>query len=123
MTKEQRLHREQDPRVRRSLAKTLVYSTLLVVVALSVVGLRVQQVHLAYRMDALRAEHSRVERQLRELEVEMATLRSPGRLESRARQLGLGAPSPSQIRMAREYVGGGAGLAVVGAARTEALVR
>jgi len=122
VTKEQRLYRERDPRVRRSVARTVVYSALLVLVALGVVGLQVQQVHLAYRVDALRAERSRIERQLRELEVELATLRSPVRLESRARQLGLSAPASSQVRLAREYVTGGAGLAA-SAARTGALVR
>ncbi|MGH7276748.1 MAG: hypothetical protein ACREIY_06925, partial [Candidatus Rokuibacteriota bacterium] len=37
--------------------------------------------------------------------------RSPGRVEMRARQLGMIAPAPDQIRLAREYVAGSTGLA------------
>jgi hypothetical protein len=40
----------------------------------------------------------------------VATLRSPGRLEARARQIGLVVPARDQIRLAKEYVTGGTGL-------------
>ena len=40
MTKDQRLHREPDPRVRRSLVVALATSALLVAGALTVVGVR-----------------------------------------------------------------------------------
>jgi cell division protein FtsL len=76
--------------------------------------MRVQQVHLAYQLDALRAERVRTEVLLRQLEIEVATLRSPGRVESRARELGMTVPGREQVRLAREYVPGGAnGLASV----------
>ena len=101
MIKPQRLHREPDPRVRRSFAAALALSAVLVVVALLLVGLRVQQVHLAYRLDALRAERARTETLIRQLEIEVATLRSPVRVDQRARQLGLTAPAPDQVRLAR----------------------
>ena len=52
MTREQRLHREADPRVGRSLGLTAVCAVFLVVVALVVVAVRVQQVRLAYQLDA-----------------------------------------------------------------------
>ncbi len=116
----QRLHREQDPRLRRTLALALAGALVLVVGGLSVVGLRVQQVHLGYRLDALRAERQRVETLIRQLEVEVATLRSPGRIEGRARKLGLVAPAPHQVRLAREYVPGSAGVAAVGSGRITA---
>ena len=48
---------------------------------------------------------------MRQLEIEVATLRSPGRVEMRARQLGMISPAPDQIRLAREYVAGSTGLA------------
>src|SRR5207249_9104146 len=83
-----------DPRMRRSFAAALALSAVLVVVALLLVGLRVQQVHLAYRLDALRAERARTETLIRQLELEVATLRSPVRVDQRARQLGLTAPAP-----------------------------
>lgn len=111
MKKPQRLHREADPRVRRSLGAALAVSAVLVVGALGVVGLRVQQVHLAYQLDALRAERARTETLIQRLEIEEATLRSPLRVEQRARQLGLSVPARDQIRHAREFVSGSTGLA------------
>ncbi|HEY7650498.1 MAG TPA: cell division protein FtsL [Methylomirabilota bacterium] len=111
MTLRQRLQREHDPRFHRSLALTLTGALALILCGLGVVGLRVQQVHLSYQLDALRAERARMEVQIRQLEVQVATLRSPGRIESRARQLGLTTPTRDQIRMAREFVAGTTGLA------------
>ena len=122
MIKPQRLHREPDPRVRRSFAAALALSAVLVVVALLLVGLRVQQVHLAYRLDALRAERARTETLIRQLAIEVATLRSPVRVDQRARQLGLTAPAPDQVRLAREYVTGTTGLAAAQRNRVEASV-
>lgn len=111
MKKKQELHREQDPRVQRSVAVALASAAVLVVAALGAVGLRVQQVHLAYRLDALRVERARTEGLLRQLEIEVATLRAPSRIESRARQLGMAAPARGQLKLAREYVTGGTGAA------------
>lgn len=120
----QRLHRDPDPRLRRSLALALLGSAVLVVGLLFVVGLRVQQVHLAYELDALRGERARTEVLLRQLEIEVATLRSPGRVETRARQLGMTVPGREQVRLAREYMPGGShGLASARLVRAEGLVR
>ena len=121
MTTHQRLHREQDPRVRRSLAATFVVCTLLVVGALGVVGLRVQQVHLAYQLERLHRERAEIQIVLRQLEVEVATLQAPARVEQRARQLGLVAPERTQIRLAREYTAAGTGLAAASRSRMAAL--
>ena len=111
MTKDQRLHHEPDRRVRRSLVVGLATAALLAAGALTVAGVRIEQVHLAYRLDALRSERGRAQEQIRQLEIEVATLRSPGRLEARARQIGLVAPARDQVRLAKEYVTGGTGLA------------
>ncbi len=111
MKNDQRLHREHDPRARRILVAALACAALLVGGALAAVGLRVQQVHVAYRLDVLRGQRTRAEGNVRQLEIEVATLRSPARVESRARQLGLIAPGRDQIRLAREYVTGSTGLA------------
>jgi cell division protein FtsL len=105
------LQRETDPRVRRWLGLTTGCALSLVVAALMVVAMRVQQVHLAYQLDSLRAERGRLEGLVRQLEVEVATLRSPRRIEQRARQLGLAPPAPGQVRLAREFVGATTGLA------------
>jgi cell division protein FtsL len=107
----QRLHRERDPRVRRTLTLALVGALVLVVSGLTVVGVRVQQVHLGYRLDALQVERGRLQALLRQFEVEVATLRSPGRVAARARQLGLNPPKPQQVRLAREFEAGNTGLA------------
>lgn len=96
--------------MRRTLGLVLGGGALLIVTGLLVVGLRVQQVHLAYELDGLRAERGRLTTLIRQLEVEVATLKSPGRIEQRARQLGLAAPARQQVRLAREYVVGGAGV-------------
>jgi cell division protein FtsL len=109
--KSQRLHRERDPRVRRSLALAVAAGAVVILTGLAVVGLRVQQVHLAYRLDALRGERAALATLTRELEVQVATLRAPARLEQRARELGLVPPGRDQVRLAREYVAGGAGAA------------
>jgi cell division protein FtsL len=97
--------------MRRSLTLALTGALLVIVTGLVVVGLRVQQVHLAYQLDSLRAERGRLEGLVRQLEVEVATLRSPRRIEQRARQLGLAPPAPGQVRLAREFVGATTGLA------------
>ena len=110
MTKDQRLHHEPDRRVRRSLVVALATAALLAAGALTVAGVRIEQVHLAYQLDALRSERGRAHERIRQLEIEMATLRSPGRLEARARQIGLVVPARDQIRLAKEYVTGGTGL-------------
>jgi cell division protein FtsL len=121
--KHQRLHREPDPKVRRSFAAALAISAVLVVGALLVVGLRVQQVQLAYRLDALRAERTRTETLIRQLEIEVATLRSPVRVDQRARELGLTAPARDQVRLAREYVTATTGLGAAQRNRIEAAVQ
>ena len=107
----QRLHREADPRVRRSLVGALLVSAGLVLGALGVVGLRVQQVHLAYELERMHRERAQVETTIRQLEIEVATLKAPARVEQRARRLGLIAPEREQIRLAREYAPAGTGLA------------
>jgi cell division protein FtsL len=124
VTKHQRLHRDPDPRLRRSLAVALLCAAVFVVALLVVVGLRVHQVHLAYQLDALRTERARVEVLVRQLEIEVATLRSPGRVETRARQLGMTVPDREQVRVAREYVAGAAsGLASARLVQAERVTR
>ena len=121
MKTRQRLHFEPDPRVRRSLAGAILVAVVVGGSALGVVGLRVQEVHLAYRLDALRAERARTDTLIRQLEIEVATLRSPVRLEQRARRLGMAPPTPEQVRLAREYVTAGSGFAAANRGRVFAL--
>jgi len=117
----QRLSFEPDPRVRRVLGGAILAAVVMGGSALGLVGLRVQEVHLAYRLDALRAERTRTETLIRQLEIEVATLRSPVRLEQRARRLGMAPPTPEQVRLAREYVTAGSGFAAANRGRVLAL--
>lgn len=123
MTTPQQLHRERDPRVARSVALALAGALVLVACALAVVGLREQYVRLGYQVDKERATRADQATLVRQLEVEVATLRSPGRVESRARELGLTAPSRQQVRLAHEYVAGGSGVAATRQVRVEAALR
>jgi cell division protein FtsL len=109
MTKSQTLHREPDPRSRRSMAAAIGLSALLVAATLGFVALRVEQVRLSYRLDTLRGSRQGLEELNRALRVEVASLRSPARVEARARALGLTAPAREQVRLAREFVAGGGG--------------
>jgi cell division protein FtsL len=92
---------------------------LVVALVLGVVGLRVQQVRLSYRLEALRAARADVEETNRRLRVELAMLRSPARIEGKARnELGMTAPSQQQVRLAREFVPGASGGAAGGGRQT-----
>ena len=121
--KPQQLHREMDPRVPRSVMLALSGALVIVACALAVVGLRMQSVHLGYRLDAVRAERAEVTMLLRQLQVELATQRSPARIESRARELGLIMPAREQMRLAREFVPGDSGVAAAQQGRVEASLR
>jgi cell division protein FtsL len=93
------------------MATAVVGAGVAVLLVLGVVGLRVQQVRLSYRLDALRQGRAELEETNRRLRVEMATLKSLSRIEGKARtELGMVAPGRDQVRLAREFVpsaGGG----------------
>jgi cell division protein FtsL len=94
------------------MATAVAGAGLAVALVLGVVGLRVQQVRMSYRLDALRQHRADLEETNRRLRVEMATLRSLSRIEGKARtELGMIAPARDQVRLAREFVPGGAGAA------------
>ena len=119
----QQLHREMDPRVPRSVMLALSGALVVVACALAVVGLRMQSVQLGYRLDAVRSERAELTMLLRQLEVELATQRSPARIESRARELGLTTPARDQVRLAREFIAGDSGHAAARQGRVEASLR
>lgn len=107
-----RLIRERDRGLLRAMGATLLISALLVGGVLGIVGLRVHQVKLSYRLEQLRQTRGQLEEVNRQLRVELATLRALARIESKARgELGMLSPSRSQVRMAREYVPGSGGAA------------
>lgn len=106
-----RFHRESDRRRLRAMGRALVCAGILVALVLGMVGLRVQQVRLSYRLDALRTARAELEETNRRLRVELATLKALARIEGKARgELGMVPPARGQVRLAREFVPGGSGL-------------
>ena len=105
-----RFHRESDRRRLRAMAASLAWAGVLVALILSVVGLRVQQVRLSYRLDGLRSARAELEERQGRLRVELASLKSLARIEVKARELGMAPPARDQVRLAREFVPGGNGL-------------
>jgi len=102
-----RVVRERDRSRLRAMGLALGLSACLVVGALGVVGLRVQQVRLSYRLDALRAARVEMGELNRQLGIELATLRSLARIEAKALvELGMAPPAPHQVRLAREFTTG-----------------
>jgi cell division protein FtsL len=109
-----RRHRQKDRRRLRSMATAVVAAGLGVALVLGVVALRVQQVRMSYRLDALRHSRAEIEEMNRRLRVEMATLKSLSRIEGKARtELGMVAPARDQVRLAREFIPGGKGAAAL----------
>ena len=98
-----RIVRERDPRRFRVMGLALALSACLVAIALGVVAIKVQQVRLSYRLDALRAAKADMDELNRQLRVELATQRSVGRIAHRAHsELGMIPPAPDQVRLARD---------------------
>ena len=109
-----RRHRPSDRRRLRSMANAVMAAGLGVLLVLGVVALRVQQVRLSYRLDALRQSRAEIEEINRRLRVETATLKSLSRIEGKARgELGMVPPARDQVRLEREFVAGGRGAAAL----------
>ena len=83
---------------RRLLAAIGLGLLVVVAMALLLVWVRLQTVDTGYALSAARRLTHRLEQEQRELEMEIATLTSPLRLERVARErLGMGSPGPGQI--------------------------
>ena len=106
-----RFHRERDRGRLVAMARTLVGAVILVGLVLGMVELRIQQVRLSYRLDGLRTMRTELDESRSRLRVELASLKSLARIESKARtELGMVPPSKDQVQLAREFVPGGSGL-------------
>ena len=117
-----RLSRERDRPLLRAMGAALALVAVLVGGVLGVVWMKVQQVRVSYRLDDLRTLRTDVEKLNRQLKVELATLTALARVESRATGLGLAPPAAGQVRLAREYVGGGRGSASIRTAWEDRLI-
>jgi cell division protein FtsL len=107
-------HRESDRRRLRAMLVGIAAAGVVVALVLGLVGLRMQQVRLSYRLDTLRTARADVEELNRRLRVEKASLQSLARIEIEARaRLGMVAPTPQQVQLAREFAGGGTAPAAI----------
>ena len=77
--------------------RALLLGAALVFLCMLQVWLRLQVLHMGYELSAARAMQLRLEHEQRELQVELATLRDPGRLGERARRIGMVPPSKGQV--------------------------
>ncbi len=101
-------HRESDRRRLRAMLAGVAAAGVVVALVLGLVGLRMQQVRLSYRLDNLRTAKADVEEWNRRLRVEKASLQSLARIELDARaRLGMVAPTQQQVQLAREFAGDG----------------
>ena len=106
-------HRERDRRRLLAMVRTLMGACVLVALVLGVVGVRLHQVRLSYRLDGLRAIRAELEESKSRLRVEVDTLQSLARIEGKARaELGMVPPTANQVQLAREFVPGGDGVSV-----------
>ena len=84
--------------VRRLLVRRLLrLGALLVLACIVHVWLRLQVIRLGYDLSAARTMQLRLEHERSELEIELATLRDPARIEQAARRLGMTAPRAGQV--------------------------
>ena len=83
----------------RRRARAIALGAVMVVgIALLLVWVRLQTVRTGYELSAARRLEHRLQQEQRELELEIATLTSPRRLERIARErLGMGPPTAGQI--------------------------
>lgn len=83
---------------RPRLLPVLLFMGLLLVVALFYVWSRLQVVNLEYDISTLEGRQRRLQQEHRQLQLEVASLRSPVRIEQVARdELGLRLPAPEQV--------------------------
>jgi cell division protein FtsL len=101
-------HRDSDRRRLRAMLAGVAAAGVVVALVLGLVGLRMQQVRLSYRLDTLRTAKAGAEEMNRRLRVEKASLQSLARIEIEARtRLGMVAPTRQQVQLAREFMGDG----------------
>ena len=108
-------HRDSDRRRLRAMLAGVAAAGVVVALVLGLVGLRMQQVRLSYRLDTLRTAKAGAEESNRRLRVEKASLQSLARIELEARsRLGMVAPTREQVQMAREFAGAGTASTALG---------
>jgi cell division protein FtsL len=93
-----RLARPMEPHRMRDCARLILLGGLIALCALLYAWQHFETIQLRYDLESLRSEHSQAAELNQQLKLEVAGLRSPGRIDIIARrQLGLTAPVPGQV--------------------------
>jgi cell division protein FtsL len=93
-----RVERPMEPNRMRECARLVLLGGMLALCALLYAWQHFETIQLRYQLESLRSEHSQAAELNQELKLEVAGLRSPGRIDVIARrQLGLTAPVPGQV--------------------------
>jgi len=93
-----RLVKVPDPGEQRSQQRLVLVSLILAAMLLAAAYVRFANLREGYRLEQLKAQREQMLEANRELRLEEASLRDPGRIDVIARgQLGFGAPAPEQV--------------------------
>ncbi len=99
LTVNEQLIREQDREHTRELWRISLMGVAVLVPLLLYVWLQVSFMETAYKVEALQSEQARLERLLRRVQLERASLEAPARVEDLARRrLAMLQPSPEAVR-------------------------
>ncbi len=93
-------------RMRGTLKSVALYLAIFLFFALAYVGTRVQVVETGYRVSHLEKLHEKLAEENQALKVEVATLRSPQRLETIAAGVGLKRPRQEQVKFLKMRLAG-----------------
>jgi len=87
-----------QPGIRRAVPLTVVIlSVTILFVGLFYVRTRMQIVQIGYEISELETKNKDIKNRMRELQLEIASLQSPGELERKARKLGLVSPAMQRV--------------------------
>lgn len=92
-----RLVRISDPQKRREIRMFSASVAALFILLMFYAWQHFRAIEYGYRIEAQKAERDRLVELNRALKLEEASLRSPGRIDPLARQLGLVSPQPGQV--------------------------
>ncbi|HLW51606.1 MAG TPA: cell division protein FtsL [Candidatus Angelobacter sp.] len=106
-----RLVRVSDPRRRREIRVFSASVAALFLLLMFYAWQHFRAIEYGYRIEAQKAERDRLVELNRALNLEEASLRSPGRIDPLARQMGLVSPQPGQVVLLEDEDTGGRVLA------------
>jgi len=96
-----------DPQRRREIRVFSASVAALFLITMFYAWQHFRAIEYGYRIEAQKAERSRLTEVNRFLKLQEASLRDPGRIDALARQMGLKSPDPGQVvRMENEEAGG-----------------